>query len=265
MLTAVLILGSGFRITTFFGASGLGWHFDIYGNCYIHLRHIVYIVLVQYIFTAFLHKIYMNNLYIMEPVKTVVKSGKYTFQITDNTFLYEGEIYSRNFKIGGRNSDCVNVSISYKDYIPTAYIPYVVHDPMCSIDMPLDSGRGTIIMIKTLLNYIHSQISTIPEVTFEDKSNIECATDYEITKNRSIFRKQGSHIYPIPLYYFSIAFNGETWYENHFNARQKDHKKHSEYKMKINTLLNEPETKSAISFLQFLQMTAPPMETTEEL
>jgi hypothetical protein len=87
----------------------------------------------------------------MEPVKTVVKSGKYTFQITGNTFLYEGEIYSRSFKIGERPLNCIDVSISYKDGKPTAHIPYVEYNSGCSIDTPLDSGRGTIIMIKTLL------------------------------------------------------------------------------------------------------------------
>jgi hypothetical protein len=228
----------------------------------------------------------------MEPTKTVVKSGKYTFQITDNTLFLRGEIYSRNFKIGGHSSECgqfrrevassgiegfsgettkefrrenVNVSISYKDNIPSAYIPYVVHDPMCSIDIPLDSGRGTIVMIKTLLNHIHTQIPTITEVKFEDKSNIECATDIEISKKGSRFRKQGTHIYPIPLYYFSIAFNGETWYEKHFNARQKNSKKHDAYKLRINTLLNVPETKSAMTFLDFCRLVAPPMEILEEL
>ena len=207
----------------------------------------------------------MDILYVMEPTKTVVKSGKYTFQITDNTLFLRDDIYSRNFKIGGHTSECVNVSISYKDNIPSAYIPYVVHDPMCSIDMPLDSGRGTIVMIKTLLNHIHKQIPTITEVKFEDKSNIECATDIEISKKGSRFRKQGTHVYPIPLYYFSIAFNGETWYEKHFNARQKDSKKHDAYRMKINTLLNVPETKSAMTFLDFCRLVAPPMEILEEL
>lgn len=207
----------------------------------------------------------MNILYIMEPVKTVVKSGKHTFQITDNTLLYGGEIYSRSFKIGERPLNCIDVSISYKDGKPIAHIPYVEYNPDCSVDTPLDSGRGTVVMIKTLLNYIHSQIPIITEVTFEDKSNIECATDAEISKKGSRFRKQGSHVYPIPLYYFSIAFNGETWYEKHFNARQTDSKKHAAYKTRINTLLNEPETKSNMTFLQFLQMTAPPMNITEEL
>lgn len=194
----------------------------------------------------------------MEPVKTVIKSGKYTFQITDNTLLYGGEIYSRSVRIGERPLNCIDISISYKDGKPTAHIPYIEYNPDCSVDTPLDSGRGTIVMIKTLLHHIYSQIPIITEVTFEDKSNIECATDAEISK-------KGTHIYPIPLYYFSIVFNGETWYEKHFNARQKDSNKHAAYKTRINTLLNEPETKSNITFLQFLQMTAPPMEVAEKL
>lgn len=86
----------------------------------------------------------------METVKTTVKSGKYTFQITDNTLLYEGEIYSKSFKIGERPLNCVDVSISYKGK-PTAHIPYVEYNLDCSIDTPLDSGRGTVVMIKTLL------------------------------------------------------------------------------------------------------------------
>ena len=236
----------------------------------------------------------MDNLYIMEPIITVVNSGKYTFQITDNTLLYGDQIYSRNFKIGRPTTECVNVSISYKSNSPvSAYIPYVAYDPECSIakysgrfasatgegvrgltradlssrvnNMPLDSGRGTIVMMKTLLNHIHKQIPTLTEVKFEDKSNIECATDVEISTKGSRFRKKGTHIYPIPLYYFSIAFNGETWYEKHFNARQNDSKKHAAYKTRINTLLNIPETKSAITFLKFLEITSPPSEILEEL
>jgi hypothetical protein len=232
----------------------------------------------------------------MEPIKTVVNSRKYTFQITDNTLLYGDQIYSRNFKIGGSTSECVNISISYKNNAPvSAYIPYVAYDPECSINMPLDSGRGTIVMMKTLLNHIHKQIPTVTEVKFEDKSNIqgftessglrksaiyqekrrrvserdscenECATDVEISTKGSRFRKKGTHIYPIPLYYFSIAFNGETWYEKHFNARQNDSKKHAAYKMRINMLLNIPETKSAITFFKFLEMTSPPSEIVKEL
>lgn len=199
----------------------------------------------------------------MESIKTKVKSGKYTFEITDNTLLLRDQIYSRNFKIGGK-SECVNVSISYKDNIPvSASIPHLLYEPECSMDIPLDRGQGSIVMIKTLLRHIHEQIPTLTHVNFEDKSNIECATDMEIQKKGSRFRKVGTNVYPIPLYYFSIAFNGETWYEKHFRARQKHH--HEKYKEKIHTLLHLPETKTEMSFQRFLEIAKPPIEIAEEL
>ena len=200
----------------------------------------------------------------MEPIKTKVKSGKYTFQITDNTLSLRDQIYSRNFKIGGKSSDCVNVSISYKDNIPvSASIPHLLYEPDCAIDTPLDRGHVSIIMIKTLLRHIHEQIPEIKRVNFEDKSNIECATDIEIQKKGSRFRKVGTNVYPIPLYYFSIAFNGETWYEKHFRARQNHH--HEKYKEKIHALLYLPETKTEMSFHRFLEIAKPPIEIAEEL
>jgi hypothetical protein len=119
-------------------------------------------------------------------------------------------------------------------------------------------------MIKTLLHYIHQQIPTITEINFEDKSNIECATESEIQKKGSRFRKKGTNVYPIPLYYFSIAFNGETWYEKQFNARQKDTNKHAKYKEQINNLLHS-DIKSNTSFLQFLEISKPPIEIVDEL
>ena len=204
----------------------------------------------------------------MEPIVTIVNAGKYKFQIIDNTLLARGQIYCRNFKIGGRgnNSDCVNVSITYNQNQPvSACIPYVVYDPDCSIDIPLDRGQGSVIMIKTLLQYIHRQIPSIKEISFEDKSNIECATEYEIQKKGSRVRKKGTHVYPIPLYYFSIAFNGETWYEKYFNARQKDRNKHDKYRAKIDNLLYSEELKTNTSFLRFFEIAQPPVELIDEL
>jgi hypothetical protein len=200
----------------------------------------------------------------MEPIKTTVKSGKYTFQITDNTLLLRDQIYSRNFKIGGKSSDCVHVSISYKDNVPvSASIPHLLYEPECSMETPLDRGQGSVAMIKTLLRHIHAQIPSITHVNFEDKSNIECANDIEIQKKGSRFRKMGTNVYPIPLYYFSIAFNGETWYEKHFRARQTHH--HEKYKERIHTLLYLPGTKAAMSFRRFLEIAKPPVHILEEL
>lgn len=202
----------------------------------------------------------------MESIKTIVNNGKFSFQIIDNTLSANGQIYCRNFKIGGNNTDCVNVSIKYKQNQPvSAYIPYIVYDPTCSINVQLDRGQGSIIMIKTLLQYIHQQLPTITEVSFEDKSNIECATEYEIQTKASRYRKKGTNVHPIPLYYFSIAFNGETWYEKHFNARLMDTDKHSKYKTKINSLLYSKELKTNTSFLQFLEIAQPPVEIIDDL
>jgi len=232
----------------------------------------------------------------MQSLQKTVNIGRYTFQIIDNTLSMRDQIYCRNFKIGGNNLDCVNVSIKYNENKPiSGYIPHILYDPDCSDEFPLylcssklptqsadlngkdnsyhalekcegvERGQGSVIMIKTLLNYIHEQIPTITEIDFEDKSNIECATEYEIKNKSSRFRKKGTNIYPIPLYYFSIAFNGQTWYEKNFNARQKNIEKHKKYKEKINNLLYSQEEKENTSFLQFLQIAQPPIEIIDQL
>lgn len=199
----------------------------------------------------------------METITTTVKAGKYTFQILDNTLSLREQIYCRNVKIGGTQTDCVNVSISYNQNQPvSAVIPHIMYDADCSVVIPLDRGQGSVIMIKTLLQYIHQQLPTITEVKFEDKSNIECANEYE-TKTGSKNRKKGTYVRPIPLYYFSIAFNGDTWYEKHFNARQKDTNKHDKYKATIKNLLYSQEMKTG--FIQFLEVAQPPVEITNEL
>jgi hypothetical protein len=195
-----------------------------------------------------------------------ISVGKYRFKIIDNTLSYDDQIYSRNFKIGGNVSDCVNISIRYSNNKPiSAYIPHIMYDPECSMDVILEKGKGTLIMVRTLLDYVHTKIPTISEVLFEDKSNIECATDIEIQKKDSKYRKKGTHIYPIPLYYFSIAFNGETWYEKQFNARQKDESKHIQYREKINKMLYLKEEKSNTTFERFLEIAQPPKDVIEEL
>jgi hypothetical protein len=201
----------------------------------------------------------------MTSITTTVKVGKYTFKIIDNTLSLREQIYCRNFKIGGNQIDCVNVSISYNDNQPVAaVIPHVMYDADCSEDIPLERGQGSVIMIKTLLQHIHKQLPTITNVRFEDKSNIECANEYEI-KTSSKNRKQGTYVYPIPLYYFSIAFNGKTWYEKYFNARQSDTNKHDKYRSTIKNLLYSEQLKAKTTFMQFLEIAQPPVEITNEL
>ena len=170
----------------------------------------------------------------MEPIKTEVHSGKYKFIITDNTLSTREEIYCRKFTIGYNHSDCVNVSISYKNNEPvSASMFHTIYTCDCPI-----------IMIKTLLQHIHSELPLITEVIFEDKSNMEYISE---------------------LYYFSIAFNGKTWYEKHFNARQKNESKHTAYKTKIARLLYSEEIKKSTEFIEFLRISKPPVEIIEKL
>ena len=178
-----------------------------------------------------------------------LKSCHSMFRITDRMLHYGVNLYGRVFEIENDANERVNVLVSFKDDVAmSAHIrPYYSENP------PFDSGRYLAEMIRALLNHIHSQIPTIREVTFEDNTNIECMDD------------DAENVRVIPLYYFSIAFNGETWYEKHFNARQKDSKRHAEYKLRINSLLNVPDTKSSVTFSQFVEMTAPPLEIAEEL
>ena len=187
----------------------------------------------------------------MDSITTTVKVGKYTFKIIDNTLSLREQIYSRNFKIGGNQMDCINVSISYNQNQPiAAVIPHIMYDADCSMDpLPFDHSECSVIMIQTLLQHIHQQLPTITEVRFGDKSTIECAPDIRL----------------IPLYYFSIAFNGKTWYETHFNATQKDKNKHDKYRATIKNLLYSEEVKTKTAFIQFLEIAQPPVELTNEL
>jgi hypothetical protein len=188
--------------------------------------------------------------------KIMVTSGSYNFQIIDNT-LYsrdKTEIYSRNFKIGGTYPDCVNISIIYENNKPVdASMPILLSDPECSFIRPLEKGNGAIIMIKTLLNYVYTQIPTLTHIKFDDKSSIECATEEKLKKG-SRFRKKGTYVKPIPLYYFSILFNGQTWYEKYFNAKQKDEVRHQQYRTKITEFLYSPEFKKNIQFDRFVSL-----------
>ena len=188
--------------------------------------------------------------------KIMVTSGPYKFQIIDNTMFSRDktEIYSRSFKIGGSYPDCVNISIIYENNKPVdATMPILLSDTECSFDRPLEKGSGAIIMIKTLLNYVYTQLPTLTHIKFDDKSNIECANEEELKKG-SRFRKKGTYVKPMPLYYFSILFNGETWYEKHFNAKQKDEVRHQQYRKKVTEFLHSPEFKTNINFDRFVSL-----------
>lgn len=168
-------------------------------------------------------------------IQTIVKSGKFSFQITDNTLIWEDHLYSRNFKIRDVDSEYVHVSVSYRKNQSVSAT--LIFDPDDCIDLPSDGGEGFRMRIQTLLEYTHPRIPSIQEWDVEDNTNIE-----------------GTNGMFIPLYYFSIAFNGKTWYEQNWNARQKDKCKHVAYTEKTDWLLHSVELKKNTSFMDFLQI-----------
>lgn len=186
---------------------------------------------------------------------TNLQVGPFHFKIIDRTNMHKGNVISRNFKIGGDYSDCVNVSIQYDDHSHpiSGKIQTIVYDEECSKEVPLTRGEGSITMIKTLLRHIHKMIPEITTFSFDDMSTVECGTDCG---------KRGSHARPVSLYYLSIAFNGCTWYEKHFRATYRDQASHHAYRSRVDYFLHDEPLPP---FQEFLRSANPPAELYSEL
>jgi hypothetical protein len=216
-----------------------------------------------------------------------VKNGKYTFFITNNIETWNGVITGINYKIGGNIRDCVNISVQFDNNVAvSASIPHAMYDEECSLYEPLARGEGSIIMIKTLLMHIKSLHPELKKIKFDDMSSIECATDKDLEKNRSRPIKKGTNLVPtpstlstefsrlptplcsgslqMPLYYLSIAYNGETWYEKYFQAVQEDTTKQNAYRVCVNKMLNNI-TEKPTEYIDFLKITKVPMNIRVEL
>ena len=187
--------------------------------------------------------------------KTIqIQSGKYIFQIEENTQMRDEDILYTAIKIGGNYLDCVSIFINYNNNKPlNANMP---HAEKCTITH-LDKGDGSRIMIKTIIEYIKQNYPTIKEIKYDDMSSIECATDEELSQATN--RKRGTHLKPMSLYNLSIAYNGQTWYEKYFGAKKV--KKHEKYRERVTTLL---QTKPP-PFNDFLKITRAPEKLWDEL
>lgn len=183
-----------------------------------------------------------------------VKKGKYNFFITNNIETWNGVITGINYKICGNIRDCVHISVQFDNNVAvSASIPHTMYDEECSLYEPLGRGEGSIIMIKTLLIHIKSLHPELKKIRFDDMSSIECATDEHLEINRSM-----------PLYYLSIAYNGETWYEKYFRAVQEDTTKQNAYRVRVNKMLNDITEKPS-EYIDFLKITKVPMNIRVEL
>jgi hypothetical protein len=179
------------------------------------------------------------------------------FKILENTLQYCDRILSHTFKLGGEYEDCINISLTYENGKPKyGKIGHIEYDPMCVMNGQLNKGKGTILMVKTLLQYIHNKFPNVIHFKFDDMSHIECGTKEE-EKQQKGFRKKGSLIKPMSLYYLSIIYNNETWYEKYFNAEQENKEKHLLYRNKLSFLVNDNDKPD---FIRFLEISQPPQE-----
>lgn len=193
-----------------------------------------------------------------------VTFGKYGFTIIDNTMEYNGRTFSRSFKIGSPSyPDCVNVTVSYnQDNRPIkAHIPTLTSHEKCAIRGEMEGGENSVGMIKVLLRHIHSKIPEITSFTFEDYSKIECGTEEEKKKKED--RPLGTPAYPVSLFYFSLAFNGMTWYEKHFHAKLVEDAQYRTYRDNVKRICGTKESK--MSFENFIAISIPTVEQIQEL
>ena len=171
-----------------------------------------------------------------ENKQTTVTSGPYTFQITNNTLLSStnAEIYGRKFKIGSTYPDYVEISIINENNKSIDARMRFLHNTgeECSI-----SNDHMYYMIKTLLDYVYVHVPTLTHINFDDKTHIEYAAEDAI-----------------PLYYFSIVFNGQTWYEKYFNAKQNNPDRHERYRKRVAEFLYDHEYKTHIKFDRFVSL-----------
>jgi hypothetical protein len=199
-----------------------------------------------------------TNLLFVYNMQMEVKKGKYTFFITNNIETWNGFKTGINYKICGNIRDCVNISVQIDNNVAvSASIPHTMYDEECSLYEPLGRGECSIIMIKTLLMHIKSLHPELKKIRFDDMSSIKCATNEDL-------EKKGTNLLSMPLYYLSIAYNGETWYEKYFHAVQEDTTKQNAYRVRVNKMLNDI-TEKPTEYIDFLKITKVPMNIRVEL
>jgi hypothetical protein len=187
-----------------------------------------------------------------EKKEDIINVGKYKFKIIENTLFYDEKLISKIFKIGGEYDDYVNLSYTYSNGTPiSAKLQQLMYEPECAIDAFLQKGEGSVLLIKTLLNHAYKKVKEVHIFNFEDMSSIDCV-EKDLLKPPP--RKQ---IRPLNLAYLSIAYNGMTWYEKHFNAKMSDKDKYSKYKERLSFLTDENKKES---FKRFLEIAKPPIE-----
>lgn len=188
----------------------------------------------------------------MIPTSEIVNAGRYRFKIIKNIMKHGDRIINHTYKIGGHYEDCIGISYKYSNNIPVSVsLPYLLYEPECSLGSDLQRGQGIELIIKTAIRYAYNDVPKLPIFTFDDMSHIDCiAKDLTTSPPRKPSKK-------VNLSYFSIAYNGMTWYEARFNAKMIDDEAYNNYKKSLE-FLRDPKAK--LSFERFLEIAQPSSE-----
>ncbi len=159
---------------------------------------------------------------------TISPVEKYT--ISDETAFYNSILLYRKFVIYDSENEYIYAFVKYNCAELCNYHDYFSEKKM----------KKCILLICQHIQ----RLMSINEITFKDYTHIPTN---------------------IPLYHLSIAFNGQTWYEKHFNARQSDSEKHALYRKTVDELLYS-DMKQNSTFHDFLIIAqVPSLEIIHEL
>lgn len=156
----------------------------------------------------------------MEQKTVEIKTDKFTFLLHDHK---SNEMYTcyRTIKIhSDEHSIVVDVIPNYTNAIVSI--------------MRVETSDVTYEMILSLLKYIHDKFPNIKYLEFND--NLYIDIDYDR---------------PIQLFYFSIAFNGVTWYEKRCNAKLKSRKLRRKFRQKVEQIMYGKEYKRDTVYNKF--------------
>ena len=90
-----------------------------------------------------------------EAEMSVIKSGKYVYEITYTLLKYKETIFGRDVKIMGHEENSATISIFYSEEIP---------DAARLADLEMDSSKSSLIMLKELFRYVRENIPQITSV-----------------------------------------------------------------------------------------------------
>ncbi len=160
------------------------------------------------------------------------KSNEIIINVGENIFtIIEDNLI---FSIHGNHTDSIKVCVYT--------VPLSAHFSYYNYDTEIN--EDTVIMIQLLLNHIHHNFPLLSFVSFYDNSRINYVRDDISLK----------YTYNIPLSYYSIVFNGETWYENKFGAIMNDEREYQIYRERVKYVLDSEEYKSEFTYINFLEM-----------